>query len=391
MTRTHACHLLDMLAEVPDPRKPKGKRHSLTAILDLTVLGLMCHQKSYTAIAMWARRQPELTKALGFNRKTPCPATFHNLYKCLNIGKLEQTLTHWVAKTLENRGHPFTSRLTAVAMDRKSLRGSATRDTPQTHLLAAISHELAIPLAQCAVSEKTNEVPISTALLKAFNVSGKVITTDALLTQRTFCQDVLALRGDYALPVKANQKQLSEDIRDLFQPFSGSRPPDATTPQFALMHTEAEAYLQTHTTEEKAHGAMITCTLTASTLLNDYTDWPGLKQVYQYCVERTHIATQETTRQMQYGITSLAPRDASAADILKLRRGHWTIENKLHWIRYVAFHEDASQVRTANIPYVMAALRNTALAVLRFTGHTQITQTLRTFAAQPKLAVKLIK
>ena len=391
MTRTPSCHLLDMLAEVPDPRKKKGKRHPLTAILGLTVIGLMCHQKSYTAIAMWARRQSELAKALGFRRKTPCPATFHNLYKRLDIVKLEQTLTNWVAKTLESRRNPCTSRLTAVAMDGKSLRGSATRETPRTHLLAAVSHELAIPLAQCAVSEKTNEVPISTTLLKAFDVAGKVITTDALLTQRAFCQDVLALRGDYVLPVKANHKQLYEDIRDLFEPFSDRCPPEATTPQFALMHTEVEAHLQTHTAHEKARGALITRTLTASTLLNDYTDSPGLKQVYQYCVERKHIATGETTHQTQYGITSLAPTDASAEDLLKLRRGHWTIENKLHWIRDVVFDEDTSEVRTATLPHVMAALRNTALAVLRFAGHTQITEALRCFTAKPKLAVKLIK
>ena len=391
MTRTPSCHLLDMLAEVPDPRKKKGKRHPLTAILGLTVVGLMCNLKSYTAIAIWARTQSELAKALGFNRKTPCPATFHNLFKRLNIVKLEQTLTNWVAKTLKSRGKPFTSRLTAVAIDGKSLRGSATQETPQTHLLAAVSHELAIPLAASAVSEKTNEVPISTQLLKAFDVAGKVITTDALLTQRAFCQDVLAFKGDYVLPVKANHKQLYEDIRDLFQPFSDRCPPEATTPEFAVMHTEAEAHLQTHTqTDEKARGMTTTRTLTASTLLNAYTDWPGLKQVYQYRSERTHIATGQTTHQTQYGITSLEPTEASAEDLLKLRRGHWTIENKLHWIRDVVFQEDASQVRTAGIPHVMAALRNTALTVLRLTEHNRITQALRYFAANPKLAVKLI-
>lgn len=391
MTRTDACHLLDMLAEVPDPRKQKGKRHPLTALLGLTVIGLMCHQKSYTAIAMWARRQSEVAKALGFRRKPPCPATFHNLFKRLDVVKLEQTLTQWVAKTLQDIPIPFDTRLTAVAMDGKSLRGSATRETPQTHLLAAVSHELAIPLAQCAVSEKTNEVPISTELLKVFDVAGKVITTDALLTQRTFCQDVVAQQADYLLPVKANQKSLFEDISDLFLPFSDGQPPEATTPEFAWMHTEAEAYLQTHQTVETAHGYTTTRTLTASTLLNAYTDWPGLRQVYQYHIHRTHLATGKHTHQTQYGITSLAPTDASAEDLLKLRRGHWTIENKLHWIRDVVFAEDASQVRTGNIPHVMAALRNTALAVLRFTGHTQITQALRTFASQPKLAVKLIK
>ena len=391
MTRTHSCHLLDMLAEVPDPRKRKGKRHPLTAVLGLTVIGLMCDQKSYTAIARWARKHPKIAKALGFTRKTPCPATFHNLFKRLDVVKLEQILTQWITKTLQRIPIPFDTRLTAVAMDGKSLRGSATPKTPQTHLLAAVFHDLAIPVAQCAVSEKTNEVAISTELLKAFDISKKVITTDALLTQRAFCQDLLDRQADYLLPVKANQKTLFEDIQDLFHPFSNETPPEATTPEFALMHTEAEAYLRTHQDVETAHGYTTTRTLTASTLLNDYTDWPGVRQVYQYHSQRKHLATGKHTYQTQYGITSLTPEQASPEDLLNCRRGHWTIENKLHWIRDVVFREDASQVRTTGIPHVMAALRNTALAVLRFTGHTKITQALQTFAAKPKLTVKLIK
>ena len=85
------------------------------------------------------------------------------------------------------------------------------------------------------------------------------------------------------------------------------------------------------------------------------------------------------------------PEKATAKDLLTLRRGHWTIENKLHWTRDVIFREDASQVRTAAIPQVMVALRNTVLSVFRFNGYTKITQALRFFAEKPKLAVKLIQ
>ena len=121
MTRTHSRHLLDMLAEVPDPRKRKGKRPPLTAVLGLTVIGLMCDQKSYTAIARWARKHPKIAKALGFTRKTPCPATFHNLFKRLDVVKLEQILTQWITtKPLQRISIPFDTRLTAVAMDGKS-------------------------------------------------------------------------------------------------------------------------------------------------------------------------------------------------------------------------------------------------------------------------------
>ena len=394
MTRRHSgFHLLDILAEVPDPRKKKGLRHPLKAVLGLLVIGLLCHQKSYTAIATWGRTQPELAKASDFrDAKTPCAATFHNLLKNLDTVRLEHLLTQWVTETYQGLHPGFKSRLTGVSMDGKSLRGSKDRETGNpTHLLSAVSHELGIPLAQCAVSEKTNEVPISRQLLKAFDVSQKVVTTDALLTQRRFCEEIIAQKADYLLPVKANQRQLYQDIQDLFAPLSETDTPEVETRRFETLHTQAGAHLDTATSVEKAHGFFTTRTLTASTLLTDYSNWPGLAQVCQYRIERKHLRTGEITQQTQYGITSLAPQDASAEDLLTLRRGHWTIENKVHWIRDVVFGEDASQVRTGGIPQVMAALRNTVLSVLRFNGYTKISETLRFFAARPKLAVKLIK
>jgi predicted transposase YbfD/YdcC len=392
MTRTPSCHLLDILAEVPDPRKKKDKRHPLKAILGLIVIGLMCNQKSYTAIATWGRTQPKLAKALDFrDAKTPCAATFHNLLKNLDTLDLEHSLTQWVTQTYQGLHPVFASRLTAVSIDGKTLRGSKDPETGNpTHLLAAVSHELGIPLAQCAVSEKTNEVPISRQLLKAFDVSQKVVTTDALLTQRRFCEEIIAHEADYLLPVKGNQKGVYQDIQDLFEPFSETETQEVQTRRFASLHTQEGAHLDTHIAVEKAHGFLTTRTLTASTLLTEHSDWPGLAQVYQYRVERKHLRTGEITQQTQYGITSLAPQDASAEDLLTLRRRHWTIENKVHWIRDVVFGEDASQVRTGGIPQVMAALHNTVLSVLRFNGYTKISQTLRFFVARPKLAVKLI-
>ena len=97
--------------------------------------------------------------------------------------------------------------------------------------------------------------------------------------------------------------------------------------------------------------------------------------------------TGEITHHTQYGITSLSPETASAKDLLKLRRKHWTIENKVHWMRDNVLGEDASQARTGNLPHVMAALRSsTALAVGRFDGQTKIAETMRLFASEPKLA-----
>ena len=391
MTRNHSCHLLDMLAEVSDPRKKKGLRHPLKAMLGVLVVGLLCGHKGYTCIATWLRRQPTLAKALGFkHRKTPAGSTFHNLLKALDVEKLEQTLTKWVMATYQ-RCPFFENRLTAVAIDGKSLHGTDTQESRRLHLLAAVSHELGIPLAQCAVGEKTNEIPVASQLLKHFDVARKVITTDALLTQRGFCKDILAANADYALPVKANQKQLFEDIRDLFEPLSETDPPEVNARRFENLHTQAEAHLDRHTDVETAHGFTTTRTLRSSTLLTPETDWPGLAQVYEYHIHRQHTQTREITHYKQYGITSLLPEKATAEDLLKLRREHWSIENKLHWVRDVIFDEDASQARTGSIPHVMAALRNAAISALRFTGRTKISQTLREFADRPKLAVNLIQ
>ena len=376
---------------MPDPRKKKGRRHPLKAILAVTVVGLLCGQRSYTAIAKWARIHPDLRQGLGFTAKQiPAASTFHYLYRRLDITAVEKTLTQWATQTLAGV-RTSASRLTGIAMDGKTLGNSDTQDTRRTHLLAAVSHELGIPLAECAVSEKTNEIPLSVELLKAFDVADRVITTDALLTQRRFCQEILEHQADYCLPVKANQKQLYEDIRDLFEPFDETDPPEVEHRRFENLHTEVGAHLQTYTDTEDAKGRITTRTLTVSTLLTEHTDWPGLQQVYQYTTHQKQKKTGQVKCHVQYGITSLTPQRASAPDLLKLRREHSTIENKLHWVRDTVFGEDASNVRTGVIPQVMAAMRNTTLSVLRFTGHTKITDALQLFAAKPKLAVNLIK
>ena len=392
MTSSSSCHLLDILAEVSDPRHKKGKRHPLTSILALIVIGLLANHKGYTSIATWARNQPELPKALGFTSpKTPCAATIHNLLKRLDVVRLEAALTKWVFSQFESYQVSETQDLEGVAIDGKELCGSKAPETGfRTHLLSAVSHETGVVLAECAVDGKTNEIPISTELLKAFDVIGKVVTTDALLTQKTFCEEVIESQADYALPVKENQKNMYDDIHDLFRPFSETDPPEVEERKFENLHTEEGAHLDTHTDVEKARGGITTRTVTASTVLTGHIDWRGLAQVYCYETHKENTKTGQISRHKQYGITSLSPEVASAKDLIKLQRGHWTIENKVHWVRDTVFREDASQARTGSMPHVMAALRNTAMSVLRFNGYTKIAETLRLFASETKLVVNLI-
>ena len=263
------------------------------------------------------------------------------------------------------------------------MRASKKSGAAINHLLSVVSHELGVTLTQQGVSEKTNEIPISTEILKNFDVSGKVITTDALLTQKTFCHAIIEGNGDYVLPVKMNHPELYDEIQKLFQDVPDTLSENATHPLLGDP-------IYNHKTREKSHGRLETRSLKASTSLNEYLEWPGIEQVIEYRCTYKNLNTGKETTKISYGITSLTPDEASAERLLELRRGHWSIENKSHWMRDTQLGEDASSVRCGAIPQVMAALRNAALAVLRFAGVTRIADKIKYYASKPLLAVNLI-
>ena len=184
-----------------------------------------------------------------------------------------------------------------------------------------VSHQLGVTITQKAVDTKTNEIPISTEILSAFDVQGKIVTTDALLTQRDFCHKVCALDADYVVPVGLNHKQLHHDIRCLFDPPPDISPTQPTFNALQQMHTELNQTLDTYQTVEKSHGRIETRTLTASTALNDYIQWPGVEQVFVHSYERIEVSTGQVTQKTQYGITSLPPTQASAKDLLVFATG----------------------------------------------------------------------
>ena len=201
---------------------------------------------------------------------------------------------------------------------------------------------------------------------------GRVVTMDALLTQRAVAQTMVDAGGDYVMIVKEHQPQLKADIELVFTlPPAGDRQASVRT-------------------VDVGHGRIETRHLTTSEALVGDSDWPGLAQVFE--VGR-HVMTKKTGAErpeVVYGVTSLSSKRAAPGRVLELVRGHWAIENKSHWVRDVTFDEDRSQVRCGNIPQVMAALRNTAIGLLRGAGHTNIAAACRRLAAQPAQALALI-
>lgn len=200
--------LLEVLADVPDPRNPKGTRHPLGAILSLTVLAMLTGCKSYSAVAQFGRdKGPALAHALGFRRgKTPAKSTLSELFRDLDAAAFESAFSRWVASRL-----PPGEGL-HVCLDGKTARGSRDGDAPGHHLVAAYAPAAQAVLGQLRVDAKTNEHKAALELLGLLPVGGNVFTGDAMFCQRDVCALIVAEQGDYVLTVKDNQPGLATDI-----------------------------------------------------------------------------------------------------------------------------------------------------------------------------------
>jgi predicted transposase YbfD/YdcC len=369
----HPRPLIEVFAALPDFRQPRGKRHPLTAIFALACCAMLCGYRSYSAIAEWGRNYGvRIAQALGFTHAPPCAATLHTIFRHVNRDEFEAHLGAWADSVVGSLPRAPEMPEVAIALDGKTLRGSKQQGAPGTHLLSALAHRVGVTLAQCAVDDKTNEITAVEALLCQLVLEGRIVTMDALLTQRHVAQTIMDKGGDYVMIVKDNQPQLRAEIELVF-----TLPP-AGDPQ-------ATAHMV-----DIGHGRIEQRNITTSEALIGYSDWPGLAQVFELGRHVMFPKTGKERVEVVYGVTSLRSERATPERLLTLVRGQWQIENKSHWVRDVTFDEDRSQVRCGNIPQVMAALRNTAIGLLRGAGYPNIAAACRQLAAQPLQALALI-
>jgi len=191
--------LFEVLGEVQNVRQARGKRYALTPILALACAAMLCGYRSYAAIAEWGHNYgAELAQALGFEGgKTPCAATFYYIFRDLEAADLEARLAAWAQHVMEvlPDAAQSTAVVEAVALDGKTLRGSAKQGAAGAHLLSAFSHRLGLTLGQEAVETKTNEISVVTKVLAGLVLEGRVLTMDALLTQRDVAQHIVQKGG----------------------------------------------------------------------------------------------------------------------------------------------------------------------------------------------------
>lgn len=211
--------LVEALREVPEARKRRGIRHPQAAMLALVCAAMLCGRTSYGQIAAWGRSygrsQRPVLDALGFTHPTlPCEVTFYHLFRKLDAAAFERILAAWAAPILAATAPPGDA-AEGVAVDGKWLRGSAKRGTPGAHLLAAISHRLQQTVGQVAI-EDGDEVGACRTLLRDLLLEGRVLTMDALFTQRDLARSVVEGGGDYVMMVKGNQPDVQEAVATVF-------------------------------------------------------------------------------------------------------------------------------------------------------------------------------
>jgi len=218
--------LAEALGVVPDPRQPYGWRPQyppipLVALLQLAVVATLCGARSLYAIAQWGRERleddPALLESLGMPPgRSPSVATLHRVFKALDVAAFERVVGEWLTRTGVAATDP-------LALDGKSLRGIHGDEVPGVHLVAAYAHEARAVVAQLRTEGKGQELAAAKDVLDQVSLEGRLVTGDALLTQREVSEKVVQGGGDYLLPVKDNQPSLRADLETAFSPVAGYR------------------------------------------------------------------------------------------------------------------------------------------------------------------------
>jgi predicted transposase YbfD/YdcC len=334
-------YLLDLLAEVPDPRRRRGRRHPLAGLLAVGIAAVIAGSRSFAAIGQWAADAgPEALAALGAARGAAEESTFRRAFALVGPDVLDRVLGAWLWTRAVRAG----GRL-VIAIDGKTVRGAKDKAGKAPHLVAALAHGIGAVLGQVAVQEKSNEIPAVRDLLKAFaSLTRAVITIDAMHTQHDTAQVIVDRGADYVMTVKANMPALYKQLKKL---------PWSAVPSVSAVSTD--------------HGRRARRTIKAA-LAPAWIEFDGATQVAQ--LRRTVTKNGKKTVEVVYLVTS--DRDAGPETLAAWVRGHWHIENKLHWVRDTTYGEDASRTRTGNGPQVMATLRNFSTGIIEMAGHTSI-------------------
>ncbi|HSL42255.1 MAG TPA: ISAs1 family transposase [Anaerolineales bacterium] len=364
--------------ERKDKRKAKGKRYALATILLGMFLAKLCGEDKPSGIAEWvALRGKWIAQVLDLKRKS-MPS--HHTYRRTLAASVDAQEFDELARDHHQQSGKAGYQV-VVSMDGKILRGTIDLEVSDgLCLLTLYLPGEGITLAQLAIEEGQSEVSAAPTLLGWVDLRNKVVIGDALHTQRQVSIQIGKAGGNYVWTVKGNHPQLLQDLQDWFDdkvplvPGMGSPPKDFCS---ACLIT-------------KGHGRLEVRTLTTSSQLNDFLDWPFLQQVFQLQRTITISKTKKTRSETIYGVTSLSAEQASPSQLLRMLRSYWQIENRLHYPRDVTLHEDQTRFKHHAAAHNMAIINNLVLAVLAKSNFPFVPSARRFFAAHPDQALDLL-
>lgn len=348
-------------ATLTDPRAERGKEHLLVDILTITLCAVICGADDWVAVATFGElKEGWLRTFLALPSGIPSHDTFGRVFRRLDPDELRRCFLSWVQAVV---GAPAAGAGSAgpgrqvVAVDGKTLRRSHDRGAGKEalHLVSAWATESGLVVGQVATDAKSNEITAIPALLRLLVLEGTTVTIDAMGCQTAIASQIIDQGADYVLALKDNQPTLHEHVRLAFA--------DADA---AAGTTLPLADLEAHTTVEKDHGRIERrrCRAIGDPEYLAFIDpdhaWPGLRSVI--CIESTRRIGDAVSTEARHYLSSLP---ADAALLQRVIRSHWGIENRLHWVLDLAFHEDSSRVRADHAPENLAIIRHIALNLLR--------------------------
>jgi len=366
------------LEGLKDKRKPQGKRYALATILVGIFLAKLCGEDKPSGIAEWvALRGLWIAQVLGLKRKS-MPS--HHTYRRVLAEHVDAQEFEALARDHHQQCGKAGYQV-VVAMDGKILRGTIDLDTQDgLCLLAVFLPGEGITLAQLAIENKQNEVSAAPTLLSWIDLRNKVVIGDALHTQRQISIQIGKAGGHYMWTVKGNHPQLLQDLQDWFDDKVPLLPGQGCPPKDFCCATITS----------KGHGRLEVRTLTTSSQLTDFLDWPFLQQVFQLQRTITISKTNKTRQETIYGLTSLPADQASPSQLLHMLRSYWQIENSLHYSRDVTLHEDQTRFKSHAAAHNMAIINNLILGCLTSSAFPFLPSARRFFAAHPDQALAVL-
>ena len=337
----------DVFADLPDPRLDRNKLHRLTDILTIALCAVLCGANTWEQIAAYGTAKRDWFAAfLALPNGIPSHDTFYRVFTALDPKAFAERFGRWMAAACQATG------LVPIAIDGKSAR-RAKRNTATgcLHLVGAWATENRLTLGQVAVADGSNEVAAIPELLRTLELTGALVTIDAAGCQKGIAAQIVAKEADYVLALKENQPALHEQVTGHFvQLFDGRGPVDK---------------MRHHQEVETGHGrteTRDTYVAPAPQALVATEVWAGLASlvmVMRHCVDH---ATGQVSDEVRYFISSLP---AKVKQLARAVRQHWGIENGLHWVLDVAFHEDRMRQRDRHGIENLALLNRLAVSLLR--------------------------